>query len=513
MTPEQHLYGSILLLPFALTGCGGSPPPTMEGRAGMLSRTAVAQKCGEAAKGHDRPFVVEWDATDLASFEAKAARDTIVVHYEGCKIEVLYGCSDPAAPGRLGAYGTPQFTSGTVQGFDVKNEGDLYAKLPLGAAELSARVAAGETLHLKYLVSGVATSSRDTISREELAGYPGCEGATHYVWGYNLGAFELSSTEQTSVEGKAGVGSIGGGARRAHEEAAVGAGGNLASCTTQDQRACRVPIRLALRPIAAGKAGPIVAQQNAAPERAHAAPADDSGAPSEATGRRPRSRNASADEALGDAWRKLDVGDGAACAASATRALGLDPRLNDDFAFKVMRATCLMRAGKCDDGTRDYRAALATADYKREKTDRQLDREARETANENCPSATSKSDSDYLSRAYLELKAADKVADGKTCKAIALKTYEISKRMHASPPKATSENPMAQMDFEHGIQDASNILLHASSCVARASHKCSDGQAIYRLQYTVIPKPMADWEKAADEGWKRTVQATKLDCK
>src|SRR5678816_3375350 len=96
-------FGSFILIAGAIAGCGGAPPPTMEGRSGMLSRTAVAQKCGEAAQGHDRPFVVEWDATDLASFEAKAARDTIVVKYEGCKIDVLYGCSDPAAPGRLGA--------------------------------------------------------------------------------------------------------------------------------------------------------------------------------------------------------------------------------------------------------------------------------------------------------------------------------------------------------------------------------------------------------------------------
>jgi hypothetical protein len=141
----------------------------------MLSQTAVAQKCDAAAKSHARPFVVEWDATDLASFEAKAQSNTLFVHYEGCNIDVLYECKDPNIHAKFGNFGVPQFTSGTIQGFDIKNEGDLYAKLPLGAATLQGRVSAGETLHLKYFVSGVAMSSRDTLYRGEIQSVPGCE--------------------------------------------------------------------------------------------------------------------------------------------------------------------------------------------------------------------------------------------------------------------------------------------------------------------------------------------------
>ena len=47
------------------TACGGAGTvPTMSGREGMLSKTAIQQKCEDAAEGHLRPFVVEWDATD-----------------------------------------------------------------------------------------------------------------------------------------------------------------------------------------------------------------------------------------------------------------------------------------------------------------------------------------------------------------------------------------------------------------------------------------------------------------
>ena len=200
-----------------------------------------------------------------------------------------------------------------------------------------------------------------------------------------------------------------------------------------------------------------------------------------------------------------------ACAESSTRALGLDPRLNDDFEFKSMRATCLMRAGKCDDGIRDYRAALAAADIKREKVDRQLDRETRELANKTCPSATAKNDVDFIERAYVEVRAADKARDGATCKAIAAKTYDVSKRMRdAGPPKG---DVGAEHDWERAYSSTSNVLLRAAFCAAKGTKKCAEGLAIYRMQYTVVKTPITGWEKAAEQGWARTVEVEKIDCK
>src|SRR5579862_4800306 len=82
----------------AVLACNGGPPPTMQGRTGMLSETAVAQKCASAGPQDDRPFIVQWDATDLASFEAKAGNDTVFVRYQGCKLDVVYECNDPSVP-------------------------------------------------------------------------------------------------------------------------------------------------------------------------------------------------------------------------------------------------------------------------------------------------------------------------------------------------------------------------------------------------------------------------------
>jgi hypothetical protein len=447
-----------------VAACGGNvAPPTMQGRAGMLSQTAVAQRCDEAKKGHERPFVVEWDATDLASFEAKASRDTVFVRYEGCSLQVLDRCSDADAPGKLGAYGTPTFTSGTVQGFDISNEGELYAKLPLGAASLSGRVQAGESLHLQYYVSGVAQNTRDAIYEGDLASNPGCKGATHFVWAYNLGAFELTSSENVSGEtdvGAAGVGSAGG--KRSSQRRSVSSGGKLSSCESQDQRGCRVPIRLALRPITAGQnpveASPAVATKG-----------------DEATTVTGESAASNAVSLVARAKERLEAGDGASCVDLLAKAVGFDARLVNDNATKKLRARCLMASGKCVDGTRDYRAALAAADTKRELEDWQLDNAARDESNRWCPSAGTTNHADFIARAFRELRAMEKVKDRKGCERLADGLAEHKKAMLAE----MRDMPTAErMKSELASNLASNGLLTAARCVAAATGRCSDALSV-----------------------------------
>jgi hypothetical protein len=460
----------------------------------MLSATAAAQKCQEAAKGHDRPFVVEWDATDLASFEAKAQRDTVVVRYKGCEMEVLHQCSDAVVAGKFGSYGTPQFTSGTEQGFEIKNEGELYAKLPLGAARLSGRISGGEELRLKYFIAGVASSSREALYEEDLKRIPGCAGATHFVWGYNLGAFELITKQNSAVEASAGIEVASVGGKRSHEESVAGKGGNLRACETQDQRGCRVPIRLGLRPITPGT-NPV----------AEAAPA---AADAQATGAGTPAEQAQA------MWKHaeelLDKGDGTGCVAAMDKAMSLDMRLMDQHKFKLERAQCQMAAGKCDDGTKDFRAALAAADTKRELQEFQLDRRTREVANKRCPSATARNDADFLERAVRELKAAATVNDGPRCKAL---SQAITERRVALQKEGTADKP----DFdlrERADNLASNSYETAAVCVVKSTKKCNDGLPIMKSACKVMQGTMvAACESASAAGWKRTLEFSKPECK
>jgi hypothetical protein len=473
-----------------LTGVGG--------KDGMMKATAAAKQCEQAAKGHDRPFVVEWDATDLASFEAKAARDTIVVRYEGCELEILQQCSDAIVPGKMGSYGAPQFTSGTRQGFDVKNEGELYAKLPLGAAKFASRVSAGEALHLEYFVTGVAMSSREALYQEELAKYPGCEGATHFVWAYNLGAFLLSVEEKAAIEAGVEAGNVGAGGRASTERASVGSGGNLESCESQDQRGCRVPIRLALRSVTDGF-NPVDAPGTPPSGAGGDAPAVASGSQSDQA------------KALWDHARVLaDKGDGPGCVSSLKEAMAADLRLMDQHAFRIDHARCSMMAGDCVGGSKDYRAALATADTKREMKDWQLDRKTRDMANATCPAATAKDDADYLIRAHREMKKAAEVSDAKTCERL---IAEIGKRRIALHKDGIQGKP----DFDiRGSADslASNTYDPAAICVVSSTKKCKDGERILMKQCDVLPANIAGHcRQTIPDNWKRTIEFSKVDCK
>lgn len=486
---------SVLVLSLLLSACGGVSAKgnvnvAVKGEAKMLDSTAVARKCDEAAKGHERPFVVEWDATDLASFEAKAARDTVFVKYTGCNIEVLDRCSDNSIAGRYGTYGQPQWTSGTVQGFDIKSEGELYAKLPLGAVSLSGKIAAGESLHLKYYVSGVAISSRDMVYKNDLAAINGCKPATHFVWSYNLGAFELESSQKMSAEAEASGFGAGAGGKSKNESSHLAHGGDIKSCTSNNLMQCRVPIRLVLRKLEDAADAPAVATAAAAPPAAGSYP-------TAAEINEKIATQEGASGAYSSALKKLEAGDGEGCLKDFDRVMKLKPDMLDNYGAKLSRARCMMRAGKCDQGMKDARAAYAEQDLKKIKTDEDLDKEARHIGNRECPSSTAKNDIDFVERAAREMHELTmesgtgkyKPMDAKSCKAkydaIFAKVTKMDKKDH---------------DASRARQQGISALDTGAACVARAG-KCADGEPLYVESYKLKLSGMTGVDKIAKESW------------
>jgi hypothetical protein len=363
-----------LLILAACGGSGGSSHP----KSAAVDRSAVgAGKCQSDGDEH-RLFLVEWDATDLSSFEAKAARDVVLVRYEGCKMRILHGCSDDGIAGKYGSYRAPEMTSGNVEGLSVKTEDELYAKLPLGAATFGAELSRGKALDLKYFVAGTAGSTRDSIYRGDIEANARCSGATHFVSAYNLGAFTLSSLDAEKVGAGASVAGVGAGAKHSDETAAMKKGGDLAACSSFDQHACKVPIRVVLRPISNG-ARPTAEQTIAA--AAAGPPADTSGTLATA--------NAMMEGAQlrMSAEQKLMAGDADGCLKDLGRAGGAksDPQVG------MLRGKCEMRSGKCDEGKKHYREAKAAWTRQFDKSglanDASLDAEAETMARQFCPSA------------------------------------------------------------------------------------------------------------------------------
>jgi len=325
-------------------GCGGGLP-ALDSESAMDSTFAGKNKC--EASAHQRPFVVEWDATDIATFENRAQTDVVFVRYEGCDLEVIDACADDAVPGRFGAYRPPKWTSGSVEKVRIDNAADLYAKLPLGVATLGGKVARGVKLELDYYVSGVSTATRSAMYRGQLRDNPACAKATHFVYAYNLGAFALESEETASEGVTADVGKLGTGASSDRKRGNEKKSGDLSACkgdTAADTDKCRVPIRLALRAIEPGEG----------PKRSDDAP------PPPAAGQA-ESNLATAKKLRKTAMQKALAKDGEGCLQDLKRADELDPDPTRSSASGLgqlhLKAQCEMISGDCDSGMVHLRKA------------------------------------------------------------------------------------------------------------------------------------------------------------
>lgn len=350
---------------------GGSLPgtdPTREsGQSGLMGKSFAGQNACNP-KSHDKPFIIEWDATDMSMFESRAATDVIFVRYEGCNLKVLDGCANDSIRGAFGAYRPVEWTSGSVEKMDIASENELYAKLPLGAATLGGRVQSGEKFRMEYFVSGVRTSTRPAVYRNELAKVPGCAGATHFVYGFALGAFALASEKKMSGEASVGFQGMGGGGKHASSANADKKGGVIESCrgeTAKETRTCQVPIRLMLRDMAEGDAP-------ASP------PPDGAGNPT-GPGAGASARTDHAELSMEEiklresGARKRVAKDGKGCISDfdeADRRWPNSARLSTrPDGMMNLRGECLMLAGDCENGRRMLRMALERTGMKTETID------------------------------------------------------------------------------------------------------------------------------------------------
>ncbi|OJY30488.1 MAG: hypothetical protein BGO98_27630 [Myxococcales bacterium 68-20] len=337
-----------------LAACGagnqpvaGTTAPRESGQSRLIEKTfAGKDRCNP--QDHTRPFVIEWDGTDISSFESRATTDIVFVRYEGCNLQVVDSCTNDDVRGSLGAYGPVDWTSGAVEKVDILNEDELYAKLPLGANTIGARVQGGERFHMEYFVSGTRKATRPAVYRGDVDKLRGCRGVTHYVYAYNVGAFALGSFSR--LEGSAGatVWGIGAGGSKKNENAIEKQGGVLGSCrgeSASEVATCKVPIRLALREIEPGDSPD--AQAAVAPETPDAL---------NLAGKiqQDNTRSREANERLASAQRKANARDGKGCLTELDAFDRLEKRpgaqSTEAKGLGFLRAQCLMLAGQCSAG-------------------------------------------------------------------------------------------------------------------------------------------------------------------
>ena len=445
-----HRLKFLLPLIFAICACSGSG---VRPASDAVDKSALGQNRCVASGNEQQLFLVDWDTTDLSSFEAKAGRDIVFVHYENCQMKVLHGCSDDGIAGRYGSYSKPHLTSGGVEKLHVSTVDDLYAKLPLGVVSFGGEVQSGKTIDLEYYVSGVVNSTRAEVYRDDIKGNSRCEGATHFVYLYSLGAFMVGNSDALKVAAGVSSGVANGGVT--HQENAQGTkrAGDLASCTSFEKLSCRAPIRVHLRAVAEG-ARP--AQGTSGP------PADTSGQLGQAQSMM------NAVMLRNSAEQKLQAGDANGCLQDIDRALGQDRTMNDP-QLGMLRARCEMRSGKCEEGKKHYRESKAAwarqFDQTGLTTDASIAAEADEMAKSNCSggAATGGLPPQMAAVGLLQkILQANATGDSASCVRLG---QDLQKVIEASGPT----DPIAKQ--------ASAGLKSAATCAGKAG-KCTEAKAL-----------------------------------
>jgi formylglycine-generating enzyme required for sulfatase activity len=231
-----------------LAACGGGNAASQLAKAPDYAPKDQT-KCG-VAKSQAHPLIVEWPSPDRLELENKVGEGLVVVHYVGCEMQVLERCSVPA---RYGYHAATR----AQDSVEMRDEDDLYANLPVGAAKLEAKLARSGRLTVDMNLVGRFEADRSSVRADELQG--DCAGATHFVYGLTVGAFDFYAGGQAEVGGGVGVGSIGAGGHSQAERENITKVGDPAACSkaSPDDKAppaqCGALIRIEVVPLGEAK--------------------------------------------------------------------------------------------------------------------------------------------------------------------------------------------------------------------------------------------------------------------
>ena len=224
------------------TGCRGrNLASAMAGSPGVEGQA----RCG-VVKSHARPLIIEWPSADRAALEALVEKNKglVAVRYAGCEMEIVRRCE---VGGRYG------YTSVAPKRDDqeFRSADELYAKIPLGAAQLESELERHGSLTLEMTVVGHYDTSRERVARGELRG--DCDQATHVISMVTVGAFKLSSGSGAKIGAGVNVMGIGGGAASSAERGAERSDGDPAQChggeDSTPPEGCGSLLRLEVEPI------------------------------------------------------------------------------------------------------------------------------------------------------------------------------------------------------------------------------------------------------------------------
>lgn len=230
----------------APAACSVSRPALPAPQSGALARNTT-----HLVEERDSPFLVDWEATQLAALDAAMQNDgALVVAYDGPRLRLLENCHV------TGRYVPKRVTeeSGHVRLRSAEDAAVGVALIPGLEQQVSARVERGSSVDFKYTVLGKTVHERLTARTSELSG--NCRGATHFIRAVFVGAFERADGETAGISANTTVLGVDGTVRTKGSRSIGTTGGDPVACahpadaeSTENVRRCAAPLRLILEPI------------------------------------------------------------------------------------------------------------------------------------------------------------------------------------------------------------------------------------------------------------------------
>lgn len=183
------------------------------------------------------------------------ASPLVLVHYDGCKLEIL---PQSACTGS-GAYRWVKQTPGIDGQSEVLHDQlELSVRAPVlaaGLVETGFGLHASEGIGVAVARNGYWEGDRALLTRDALQGDPACIAqATHFVRQIAVGAYEAYRDDVQSLEVRAQVPLFGASASTSQKNSAFARAGSLEACFKGDTRMCEAPVALTLSPISAAGA-------------------------------------------------------------------------------------------------------------------------------------------------------------------------------------------------------------------------------------------------------------------
>ncbi|MDX2055268.1 MAG: hypothetical protein SFV15_22895 [Polyangiaceae bacterium] len=230
-------WGLALVAMVALAGCGGSLEPAASPDGGSAARCRVGAS-------QTSVLVTEWSAPEKANLESLMHGSAVAVEFTGCELRLLPEC-------RLKGRYQWRRTTPSSDLVEIRNEAELFAKLPLGALSLAGELQRSGGLFIETTISGQLRLEEMTTS--EVTAAPECARATHIIDGLALGAFAMTVADSGRTSANAGWQGVGvGGEQRTNQRLVRSAGHKEACREASDGVApvdCGSPLQIYLSPI------------------------------------------------------------------------------------------------------------------------------------------------------------------------------------------------------------------------------------------------------------------------